>query len=238
MIDSKRYQLLIFDWDGTLMDSAEKIVRCFAHAAADCGLPDPGAERGARVIGLGLREAVCALFPQATEDLCRRIAERYREYFLELDDTPMPLFPGVREALPELRAVGYLLAVATGKSRRGLDRVLAETGTGPLFAVSRCADETRSKPDPHMLHEILDATGLSARDALMIGDTTYDMAMAAAAGMDRLAVSYGAHPADELLPHEPLACLSSFDEICRWLAATGAPQTATIAAAASPKRLR
>lgn len=229
MTGSKPYQLLIFDWDGTLMDSAEKIVRCFTRAAADCGLPEPGAERGARVIGLGLLEAVTALFPEADEQRCREVAARYREYFLELDDTPMPLFPSVRESLHDLRARGYLLAVATGKSRRGLDRVFAETGLGRLFSVSRCADETRSKPHPQMLHEILETTGVVAGDALMIGDTTYDMAMAEAAGMDRLAVSYGAHPVADLLPHGPLACLNTFEEVPRWITAAAKPREATIA---------
>jgi phosphoglycolate phosphatase len=232
MTDAGRYRLLIFDWDGTLMDSAAKIVRCFARAAADCGLRQPTAGEGARVIGLGLREAVAALFPEATPALCEAIGARYREYFLDLDDTPMPLFPGVRDALPELHARGFLLAVATGKSRRGLDRVFAETGIGPLFVASRCADETRSKPDPRMLHEILDATGVPAADALMIGDTTYDLAMASAAGMDRIAATYGAHPVAELLPHAPLACLASFAEVYRWIT-EAAPQDATIPSPAS-----
>jgi phosphoglycolate phosphatase len=143
--------------------------------------------------------------------------DRYREHFLHQDRTDMPLFPGVRAGLADLAQRGYLLAVATGKARRGLQRVLAETGLEELFVVSRCADETFSKPHPQMLIDILDFTGVEAQAALMVGDTVYDMQMARSARVDGLAVSYGVHDRQRLLEHAPVACLDSFHEVYQWL---------------------
>lgn len=212
-----RFDLIVFDWDGTLMDSEAKIVNCIAAAAADCGLPDPGHAASRHIIGLGLQEALRTLFPAALATDCQRVAERYREHFLQHDLTETQLFPGVAAGLEALAQQGYLLAVATGKSRRGLQKVLEETGTENLFVATRCADETSSKPHPQMLHEILDVTGMTADQAVMVGDTTYDMQMARNAAMAGLAVSYGVHARELLLEHTPVACVDSFSEVCAWL---------------------
>jgi phosphoglycolate phosphatase len=214
---NRPFDLIVFDWDGTLMDSARKIVRCFQAAAADVGAPVPDEDRVRHIIGLGLNEALAELLPEAEPDTRREVAERYREHFLYLDETEMELFPGVREGLEALAASGFRMAVATGKARRGLDRVLRETGTSVYFCSTRCADEAGSKPHPRMLHDILAHTGVTPQRAVMVGDTTYDLEMATAASLASIAVSYGAHDRGRLLAHNPLACLDSFSEVCDWL---------------------
>jgi phosphoglycolate phosphatase len=223
---SRRYELLMFDWDGTLMDSIARIVNCFGNACTDTGLPRPPEAAMRHVIGLGLAEAVDQLLPGVDAATRERVVARYREHFLHIDNTAMPLFDGVRAGLKALADQGYLLAVATGKSRRGLDRVLDETGLGGLFVATRCADEAFSKPHPKMLEDLLDYTGLEPHRALMVGDTTYDLQMARAASMDSLAVSYGVHAREALLAHAPLACLDSFEEVRRWLAPAGIAELA------------
>lgn len=224
-----RHELIIFDWDGTLMDSIAKIVRCFTAALNDVGAPDPGEEATRHVIGLGLAEAVATLLPQVDAATRAQVVERYRVHFLHNDQTDMPLFPGVREGLESLVAQGYLLAIATGKARRGLDRVLHDTGTAHLFCATRCADEAFSKPHPRMLEDILEQSGKEAGKALMVGDTTYDMQMARHAGMDSLAVTYGVHARELLAAHSPLACLDSFIEVYAWLKQPSAPSSAAAA---------
>ena len=226
---SRRYELLIFDWDGTLMDSIARIVNCFGNACADAGLPVPPESVMRHVIGLGLAEAVDVLLPGVDNALRERVAARYREHFLHIDQTAMPLFDGVRVGLEELARRGYLLAVATGKSRRGLDRVLQETGMASLFVATRCADEAFSKPHPKMLQDLLDYTGLKVEHALMVGDTTYDLQMARTAAMDSLAVSYGVHTCEVLLAHAPLACLDTFDEVRQWLLPRAVTSSAEVA---------
>ena len=211
------YDLIIFDWDGTLMDSAAKIVRCFQNAARDSGLPAPADHAVRDIIGLGLNEALDVLLPMADARVRGDVLDCYRRHFLHLDTTESALFPGVAEGLGELGEAGYRLAIATGKSRRGLDRVLRETGTSRFFCATRCADETCSKPHPQMLHDILECAGVRPERAVMVGDTTYDLQMAAAAAMDGVAVSYGAHERERLLQHGPRACLDSFTEVCRWM---------------------
>ncbi len=211
------YNLIVFDWDGTLMDSIAKIVRCFTEAVNDVGLAIPSEAAIRKVIGLGLQEALQLLLPDADVPARGRVVERYREHFLHLDETEMAMFPGVPEGLEALTQQGYLLAVATGKARRGLDRVLKETATVHFFVATRCADEAPSKPHPQMLRDILEQTGVAADRALMIGDTIYDLQMAQSVGMDGLAVSYGVHERELLLEHEPVACLDSFHEVCHWL---------------------
>jgi phosphoglycolate phosphatase len=223
------HKLIIFDWDGTLMDSVAKIVRCFQAALADAGAPDPGEAAIRHVIGLGLEEAVSTLLPRADAARRAQVVARYREHFLHLDQTSMALFPGVREGLEALAEQGYLLAVATGKARRGLDRVLRDTGTAHLFCATRCADEAYSKPHPRMLEDILEQTGLTPAQALMVGDTTYDLQMARHARMASLAVTYGVHDRELLAAHAPLACLDSFSEVCAWLQRPDATSSATAA---------
>jgi phosphoglycolate phosphatase len=214
---NRQFDLIVFDWDGTLMDSEAKIVRCMQAAAADVGIPDPGAEAIRDIIGLGLNEAMQVLFPEHASVHRAELVERYRQHFLELDNTDMPLFPGVPQGLTQLAEQGYLLAIATGKARRGLNRVLDETGMRHLFVSSRCADEAFSKPHPKMLEDILDETGIDTGRALMVGDTVYDMEMARNAKIAGLAVSYGVHARDRLLGCGALACLDSFPEVCAWV---------------------
>lgn len=225
----RRHELIIFDWDGTLMDSIAKIVRCFQAAFEDSSAPDPGEPAIRHVIGLGLDEAVTTLLPQVDAGTRARVVERYRQHFLHLDQTGMELFPGVRAGLEALTEQGYLLAVATGKARRGLDRVLRDSGTAHLFRATRCADEAFSKPHPRMLEDLLEHTGVAADRALMVGDTTYDMQMARHAGMDGLAVTYGVHERERLVEHGPLACLDSFTEVYAWLQRAGGTSSAAAA---------
>ena len=212
------YRLLVFDWDGTLMDSQARIVACLQAAAADLGIPVPAPTAARDVIGLGLREAVERLFPDAGPGEVTELADRYRHHFLGDHPTPSTLFPGVIETLEGLAEAGYLLGIATGKSRRGLDTVLVETGLGPLFHASRCADETFSKPHPQMLEEVMAVLGAGPADTLMIGDTEYDMQMARNARVPALAVGYGVHAADRLLAEGALACLERIDQLPGWLA--------------------
>ncbi len=213
----QHYDLLIFDWDGTLMDSAAAIVAAIQNACRDLGLAVP-ADRACRsIIGLGLSEALAALLPELPVAEHGRLVDRYRHHYLGQDHA-IPLFAGVAQALPDLLVRGHLLAVATGKSRKGLDRALAHTGLAPCFAATRCADECPSKPHPTMVLEILEETGVPPRRALVIGDTSHDMAMARNAGVAGLAVAYGAHDAAELAACAPLAVLESFPELCAWLA--------------------
>lgn len=213
----KEYKLLIFDWDGTLMDSAERIVRCFQAAARDCGLDALTDESIRRTIGLGVVEALARILPDTNERGRQEVARRYREHFLHLNETPTPLFPGVAQGLQDLHRRGYRMAVATGKSRVGLNAALHASGTGTIFCTTRCADETHSKPHPRMLHEILEEVGVGAGEALMVGDTSYDIEMAANAGMDSVAVAYGVHDLAELLIHRPRLSVRTFPELCAWL---------------------
>ena len=214
---NRQFDLIVFDWDGTLMDSAAKIVRCMQAAAVDVGIPDPGSAAIRDIIGLGLSEAMQVLFPEQAPVRRAELVERYRRHFLELDTTETPLFPGVKQGLTQLTGQGYLLAIATGKARRGLDRVLDDTGMRHLFTSSRCADEAFSKPHPQMLDDLLDETGVGAGRALMVGDTVYDMEMARSAQVAGLAVSYGVHARERLLDCGALACLDSFPEVCAWV---------------------
>jgi len=214
---NRQFDLIVFDWDGTLMDSEAKIVSCMQAAAVDTGIPDPGAAAIRDIIGLGLNEAMQVLFPEQAPVRRAELVERYRRHFLELDTTGMPLFPGVTQGLTQLTQQGYLLAIATGKARRGLNRVLDDTGMRHLFVSSRCADEAFSKPHPQMLEDILDDTGVDAERALMVGDTVYDMEMARSAKVAGLAVSYGVHARERLLDCGALACLDTFPEVCAWV---------------------
>jgi phosphoglycolate phosphatase len=217
----KRFTLLVFDWDGTLMDSEARIVECVRASAEDLELEIPDDDSIRNIIGLGLSEAVTTLFPGADERLVDNVVERYRYHFLVKNETPSPLFPGAEGVLRELEQRGYLLAIATGKGRAGLDRVLEHTGLGDLFHATRCADETFSKPHPEMLLQIMDELGAAGEETVMVGDTEWDMQMARNAGAERVAVSYGAHAVERLLRHQPLTCLDSIGEISDWLLGAG-----------------
>ncbi|MCW4234553.1 MAG: HAD family hydrolase [gamma proteobacterium symbiont of Stewartia floridana] len=211
------FELLIFDWDGTVMDSEARIISCVAAAVRDLGKPVPDTESISNIIGLGLKEAVNQLFPDADDELHLQIAARYRVHFFSDDEAPSQLFDGARETLQELSDRGHMLAVATGKGRQGLDYALETTGLGDLFHLTRCADETFSKPHPEMLNQILELSGMDSHQALMIGDTEYDMEMARNAGMSCLGVTYGVHAVDRLRKHNPLDCIDDIAEIPKWL---------------------
>ncbi|MET0380016.1 MAG: HAD-IA family hydrolase [Spongiibacteraceae bacterium] len=208
--------LFIFDWDGTLLDSAARIVAVMQQAGDDCGLPSLTQASIKNIIGLGLPEALRALHPEAPDDQLLALQAAYSRRFVESEDVPCSLFPGVLTTLEKLRADGNRLAVATGKSRRGLVRVLAGLGLSDYFDATRCADETRSKPHPQMLHELLVELAVPAECAVMVGDTEYDMEMAVSAGMRRVAVDYGAHAVERLLRYEPGLVLSDFPQLLSW----------------------
>jgi phosphoglycolate phosphatase len=212
----KRYELLVFDWDGTLVDSAAHIVHSIREAALDLQLPVPSDAQARHIIGLGLGDAMAQLFPDLPADGWARVADRYRHHYLS-GESAVALFPGVGEALPTLSRRGHLLAVATGKSRRGLDRALGMAGLEPVFHATRCADEGFPKPHPDMLLHLLDLFGVAPEGALMIGDTTHDLEMAAAAGVSSLAVTYGAHPAGALRSAGALAALDTPADLFEWL---------------------
>ncbi len=210
-------KLAIFDWDGTLVDSAAKIVECFDAASREVELSAVPVQSLRRVIGLSLDVAIDALWPEADPLQRVELMERYRVHFLKCDRTAMPLFPGVASYLPALHAEGCALAVSTGKSRRGLQQSLLETGLADLFSATRCADEAPSKPHPRMILDILGETGIDADDAIMIGDTVFDLQMAKQAEVKALAVTYGAHDAGDLQACAPDVCVNSFKEVYEWI---------------------
>jgi len=202
----RRYDLIVFDWDGTLMDSAAAIVLAIKAACRDMGVPEPDDAQARHVIGMGLGDALRHAVPDLPEEAYPRMAERYRFHYLSRDQE-LHLFPGVEDMLRALAGEGRLLAVATGKSRLGLQRALAHSGLGPLFDSTRCADESFSKPHPAMLEELMEELGTPRERTLMVGDTTHDLQMARNAGVDALAVSFGAHPHALLAAESPVAIL-------------------------------
>ncbi|MHB1093718.1 HAD-IA family hydrolase [Thiobacillus sp.] len=214
--NARRFELLIFDWDGTLMDSAAAIVDSIQRACEDIGLAAPGDRAARQIIGLGLVQALQTLLPDLPDNDYPRLVERYRHHYLGRD-TELPLFAGVESGIRNLHASGFTLAVATGKSRLGLQRALDASGLGPWFAATRCADETHSKPHPAMVLELIGELDADPVRTLVIGDTSHDLLMASNAGVASLGVTYGAHEADDLHPHAPIALLESFAEVHAWL---------------------
>jgi phosphoglycolate phosphatase len=209
------YRLLVFDWDGTIIDSASAIVDCICAAARDTGIPVPARERAAHTIGLGLHDALRFAVPDLPAERYADFVAHYRKHFLGCQDS-MQLFAGMRELLNDLSRT-HLLAIATGKSRRGLDRALEAGDLRAYFTASRCADETNPKPHPAMLLELMDELNAPKERTLMIGDTSHDLEMARAAGVDALAVTYGAHPEAGLRACEPLACMENVQALKEWL---------------------
>lgn len=212
-----RYELLVFDWDGTLADSAGTIVACIQAACRDLGLPVPDDARASHVIGLGLHDALSHAIPGLPVGEYGRVVERYRQHFLERDPQ-ITLFPGAEAMLTGLRDRGHLLAIATGKSRAGLARALETMRLGSFFTATRCADQCAPKPAPDMLIELMEELGANRAATLMIGDTVHDLRMAAAAGVAAVAVSHGAHPKPSLVAQQPLACVDNTEELAQWLA--------------------
>lgn len=208
-----RYKLIVFDWDGTLVDSAGRIVSCLRHASQAFKLPLLSDNAYSDVIGLGMFEAVIQLYPVLPEPDVDVFIGTYRDEFVRRCEAPDPFFDGVSDILSSLKGKGYALAVATGKSRRGLTRELDIREMAGFFMATRCADETRSKPDPMMLHQLMGEVGCDAADVLMIGDSVYDMEMAANAGVDRLAVTWGVHGRDRLVTFNPIRIADRVIEI-------------------------
>lgn len=211
-----RYRVIVFDWDGTLIDSASTIVECIQAASRDLGLPVPTRARASHVIGLGLQDALRFAVPGLPSTETRNFVARYRAHFLAREDEMRP-FEGIEALLEGLLARGLRLAVATGKSRRGLERALDACGLRAHFVASRCADETQPKPHPAMLRELMTQLVVDAHEALMVGDTSHDLEMARDANVDAVAVSYGAHPEAALRALAPLACVDSVDALHGWL---------------------
>jgi phosphoglycolate phosphatase len=208
--------LYIFDWDGTLMDSTNKIVRCMQLAIAKHGLSERDDADVKQIIGLGLPEAIQHLYPQITLQQVNDVRDSYSRFFIDADQSPCNFYPNVLAVLDQLRSSGHLLAVATGKSRKGLNRVLDNLEMSDFFDAQRCADETASKPSPMMLEQILMELDCDADKAVMVGDTEFDLAMANNAGMKSIAVSYGAHAVERLLPHRPELLMDRFDQLLDW----------------------
>jgi len=200
------YKVIIFDWDGTLMDSIDKIVASVKAACQDCQLQSPSSEAIRQIVGLSLPKAMQQLFPEQPLAQQEAIIAAYRHQYIALDTQhPTPFYPGIVSWLKALKAQGYLLAVATGKGRNGLDRLLDKCEVRDLFAVTYCADQTASKPDPLMLQRILTDLNLQPEQALMVGDSSYDLEMANNANMDCMGVSYGVHSNAILNQFKPIA---------------------------------
>ncbi|HYM47845.1 MAG TPA: HAD-IA family hydrolase [Burkholderiaceae bacterium] len=214
----RRFDLIVFDWDGTIVDSTTMIAACIRNAAADLELAVPTIEQASHVIGLGLLDALSHAVPGLATERAEEFSARYRHHYLA-GEPDIVLFEGMRAMLDDLGTGRVPLAVATGKTRRGLARAFESTGLGRLFASSRCADESQSKPHPAMLLELAGELGVRPQRMLMIGDTTHDLQMAAAAGAGALGVTYGAHSYAHLAPHAPLALVGSVAELHAWLTA-------------------
>lgn len=212
----QRFDLIVFDWDGTLVDSTATIARCIQRAAADLGLRVPDFDTASHVIGLGLQQALARAVPDLPAERMLEFSARYRVHYLAREHE-LRMFAGARELIEALRALDARLAIATGKSREGLARALQAAGLAGAFDATRCADETHPKPHPAMLLELADELGVDVDRTLMIGDTTHDLRMARAARTHAAGVTYGAHPRELLAACEPLALVGSVEELRRWL---------------------
>jgi phosphoglycolate phosphatase len=213
----RRFDLIVFDWDGTLFDSTMLIVRCIQAACRDINVPVPTDEAAAYVIGLGLHDALQHAVPGLPEARYPELGQRYRHHYMESRDA-LVLFPGTLPMLQTLKSRQHLLAVATGKNRRGLDDALAHSQLQGMFDGTRTADETASKPHPLMLQELMLEFNVPPDRTLMIGDTTHDLQLAINAGTARVAVSYGAHEPAAFPAHTPLFVAHSTAELHAWLA--------------------
>jgi phosphoglycolate phosphatase len=202
-----RFDLIIFDWDGTLVNSIDWISHCLINAAKQCNLPCPELQAAKDVIGLSIKNAMHTLFPDAQEQTLERLINYYSQEYHSKEINKADLFPGVYDMLVQLKQAGFQLAVATGKNRNGLQKALHATETEALFCATRCADETASKPHPRMLKEIMAHTQIASQRTLMVGDSIHDLQMAANAHTSFVAVSCGAHSEDYLRQHNPLLCL-------------------------------
>ena len=214
-------KLIIFDWDGTLMDSQAKIVNCMQTAAECCNLARPSDEAVKHIIGISLLPAIKMLFELSDthkdEQLALRIRDAYKDIYLQQDQTPCPLFAGVDSMLKDLQQQGFKMAVATGKARRGLQRAWDNTGTEAYFIASRTADDAQSKPSSDMLEQLLDELNVPVQQAIMVGDTSYDIQMAKHLNMHSVAVTYGVHDVVQLQTQSPSFIVDSIAELHRLL---------------------
>jgi phosphoglycolate phosphatase len=217
---ARRFDLIVFDWDGTIVDSTAMIALCIQKAAADLSLTVPTLEQASHVIGLGLHDALARAVPELAAGRIEEFSARYRHHWFACEPE-IVLFDGVREFLVELGERGLPLAVATGKSRRGLARAFETTGLGAFFRSSRCADETHPKPHPAMLLELGGELSVPMERIVMIGDTTHDLEMATAAGASGIGVTYGAHPREQLAACAPVALVGDVAELRHWLDLNG-----------------
>ncbi|MFZ2403739.1 MAG: HAD-IIIA family hydrolase [Methylobacter sp.] len=208
-----KFDLIIFDWDGTLIDSIDWIVHCLQTAGQQCSCGIPEAQAAKDVIGLSITNACAKLFPGVDDETLTQLTVCYQQTYLSRQLSREDLFPGVYDMLVELKQDGYQLAVATGKTRTGLQEALQATETEELFCITRCSDETASKPDPLMLHQIMQHTQAANERSLMVGDSTHDLQMAMNAQISAIAVSCGAHPEDILQQYNPLLCLQQPAEL-------------------------
>lgn len=212
----RRFDLIVFDWDGTLSDSTTLIAQCIQAACRDCGIPVPSLQQASYVIGLGLHDAVRHAAPGLSPDRYPELASRYRHHYFAAADA-LVLFEGTLPMLQALKARNHWLAVATGKSRSGLDAALAASPLQGLFDATRTADETASKPNPLMLLQLMREFGVDGERTLMIGDTTHDLQLAANAGAASIGVSFGAHDHEAFAEFSPLAVAHSTAELHAWL---------------------
>ncbi len=212
----RRYELIVWDWDGTIIDSAPTIVRCIQQACRDLDFPVPEDSIASYVIGLGVHDSLRRVVPSIHPARFPELVERFRYHYLAKDHE-LHLFAGIRELLQDLKSKGFLLGVATGKPRRGLNRSLDYHQLNHVFHDTRTADESFSKPHPGMLLDLSDSLQVPVRKMLMIGDTTHDLEMAQSAGVHGIAVTYGAHPADALRCANSLACLDNVGQLAAWL---------------------
>lgn len=208
---SKQTRLIVFDWDGTLMDSTGRIVSAMQTTATKLKLPVPSVDDVRGIIGLNLNECYQRLFPEVDDH--DWITEEYRYQYVEGDATPSPLFEGTAETLEYLKSQGYLLAVATGKAREGLERVLNDSGVKSMFDVTIASDEAQGKPHPEMLNKLMAHTKTSPEQSIMVGDTTFDLEMATKAGMPSIGVTFGAHTLDMLRRCRPQAIIDDIREL-------------------------
>ena len=211
------YKLIIFDWDGTLMDSIGRIVSSMQTAAAQCALVVPSNEQVKEIIGLSLPTALELLFPKNTDSQHEAMLTQYKYQYVKGDKTPTPLFDDALQLLSALKHSDKILAVATGKGRQGLQRVFDITDTEHFFHASRCAGEVLSKPEPDMLFSLLTELSVAPENAIMIGDTSHDMQMAQSAGIDRIGITLGVHNREILNKYKPKAVVDSLNELQRLL---------------------
>jgi len=202
-----RFDLIIFDWDGTLIDSVDWIVHCIQQAAVRHGCPVPEQQAAKDIIGLSIENAIQQLFPTADAATRQGLVSDYSKTFFAKEISRADLFPGVYPMLEQLKQDGYRLAVATGKKSAGLAQAIAATGVGDLFCTTRCSDQTASKPAPLMINEIIAELQVDKQRTLMVGDSVHDMQMALNAGVAAIGVTCGAHSAQTLRQYQPLLCL-------------------------------